>query len=262
MHHKRFYKAGFSLLEISVSLVIVSILAYTLTNGVGITRGYDKAAENRVYMKKVKKALTTFVQVNAYVPCPDTDVPQDGIENRAGSGECTNARGRLPYIMLGVDETDLWNQPLRYVVNSRSDASGALDINDATGVASATFFNNTAAPLFTLNSSPSGLTGGAGNLRVCGETLALAANCNGGTANANLIELQAIAVVVSFGENGADTWAGNATSAPEIENSDNDNNFWQRQGSMVAGQEFDDQLVWITANDAKYAMLRSERGLQ
>lgn len=261
MKKDRNFNNGFSLLEISISLVIISVLSYTLANGFGLSRDYEEAAENRIYMQGVKKALTTFVQVNGYVPCPDTDIPQDGVENRASGGECTNARGRLPFLMLGVPETDAWNQPLRYVINSRTDTGSPLEINDGTFTASATFFNNTAVPFFALETSPSGVTGGAGNLIVCGEPLALTANCNSSTATTSLIELEAIAVVVSFGKNGADTWAGNATSAPEIENSDNNNNFWQAQGSQIVGQEFDDQLVWITGYDVKYAMLRSERGL-
>lgn len=254
--------AGFSLLEISISLVIIAVLSYTLMNGVGITRDYGKASDNRVYMHKIKTGLITFAQVNGYVPCPDTDIPQDGVENREAGGECTNARGRLPYMSIGVNSEDVWNQPVRYVVNARTDASGTLEIADATQTASATYFNSATAPFFTLNTSPFGVTGGAGNLTVCGEALALGATCSGAAGNANLIELEAIAVAVSFGKNGADTWAGNATSAPELENADNDDNFWLTNGSTIAGQEFDDQLVWITGYDIKYALLRSERGLQ
>lgn len=254
------FSAGFSLLEISISLVIIAALSYTLVNGMGISRGYDKASENRIYMYKVKTGLLTFVQVNGYMPCPDTDFPQDGVENREGSGVCTNARGRLPFMSIGVSEQDAWGQPVRYVVNARTDASGTLEINDATK--SASFFNSVSAPFFTLNTVPIAVSGGSGNGRVCGESLDLTATCNGSTPSANVIEPQAIAVAVSFGTNGADTWAGNASSATEIENSDYDDNFWQAPKSSDPGQEFDDQLVWITGHEVKYALLRSERGLQ
>ena len=83
-----------------------------------------------------------------------------------------------------------------------------------------------------------------------------------------MLECAAIEVVVSFGKNGADTWAKynagteNLLDAAEKENADDDNYFWRSNGSNVAGQEYDDQLIWLTGYDVKYALLKSEPGLQ
>ena len=267
MKVKKRYKVskGFTLLEVSIALAIVAFLSYTITLGVKATRDFDRYAENKQLLDNVRTSLLTFAQSNGYLPCPDSDTTPDGVENRTGN-VCNDKNGFLPYQMLGIDPNDAWDQPLYYTINERADVSGTQQID--LPAESASFFNNTAAPVFNTLTKPVGLTSGAGNISVCGEDVT--ASCTSSTADADVIELKAIAVVVSFGKNGADTWAKVASGptavalldAAEEENADDDNFFWQAIGSNVTGQEFDDQLVWLTGYDVKYALLRSDRGLK
>ncbi len=266
------HQGGFSLLEVMIALLIFSVLIITAVNVVKSQREYSHLLENQHYMNQVKKGFITFVKVNRFLPCPDTD--GDGKENREGAPnfECTLARGQVPFLDLGVPARDAWNQPLFYAVNTRADSSGLLDIADP--VASASYFNNQAAPVFGLNTLPMSVPvtgdptvgGGAGNYRICSETTNTTTGCNATTPNGQLLEAFAIAVVVSFGENGARTWGaihsginGNTIGLDlaEVENMDGDQNYWQAVGSQRTGQRFDDQLFWLLGSDIKYAVISS-----
>lgn len=262
--------SGFSLLEMAIALTIISILSFSILSGVLITRDYDKYQENRLQLEEIRNAMKSFVQANGFLPCPDTDVIPNGVENRDGGvgSECTRDWGRLPYQAFGVKSDDVWGNDFYYAVNRNADNSGV--INDATRPSS--YFstqlqqigdfngNNTwLIPRFNLATGLNPVSV-AGNLVICGETVVV---CNNATPAANLLEDRtAIAVVVSFGVNGRETWAGQALLNAEAENFDNDQYFWQARGSNDPIQFFDDQLMWFTGNDVKAAMLNTERGLR
>ena len=260
---------GFSLLEVMIALMVFVVLMIVTVNVVKNTREYDHLLENQHYMNEVKNALITFVKVNGFLPCPDTD--GDGKENREGAPdfECTFARGTIPFLELGVPATDVWHQPLLYAVNTRSDAVGTeLEINQPLN--SAAYFNSGdvpalgAAPVFEWNTLPIGENrAGAGNLRVCAE---IATDCSATTGGNDLLERAAIAVVVSFGQNGHATWNAINTNASgasiglddaEIENMDGDMNYWQAIGSQREDQKFDDHLFWLVGTEIKYAIVSS-----
>jgi hypothetical protein len=203
----------------------------------------------------------TFVKTNGFLPCPDTS--GDGKENRVlvAPFACIDEVGLLPFLDLGLPSEDAWGQPFLYAVNTRADSSGVLSIADST--ASASYFNNQNSPdpFFNIRTRPFGNgDNGAGNYSICGEeTASTLTTC----LAADLIESAAIAVVVSFGQNGAATWVelGGGASAgldnAESENMDNDQRFWKATGSERNGARFDDQLIWITAWDMKSAIISS-----
>ncbi len=252
---------GFSLLELSVALVVLVILMVTTVNIVKSTREYDHLLNNDVYMNEVRSALMMFVRVNSFLPCPDSN--GDGKEDRQGGSnfECTTAQGKIPYLDLGVAATDVWGQPLLYAVNAEADSSGHLGFAD--DKASARYFDRRNPPAFSLDTYPLEKDGRK-NYRVCGEITSLNTGCSStGTENDEMLEFAAIAVVVSFGENGAAAWhafdsknRGGLDDA-EFENVDGDQQFWKGSGSRREGQTFDDQLFWILGGDVKYAIISS-----
>lgn len=252
---------GFTLLEVTIALTVISVILF---GAVGITSKldeFDKYQENKRYLEKVEDAFYTFIQVNRYLPCPDTDF--DGRQNRQGGPdfECTSEEGAVPYLELGVPSLDAFKEPLYYAVNNRADTG---DITDSD--LSASYFRNETAPVagYDLNTPPFGANRGVGNYTVCAETAGV---CNAGTANQDVLEFAAIAVVISFGENSSNTWAlraaGNEAllSNQEEENADDDNFFWQARGEGTGNAQFDDQLFWLTAYDMKYAVIKSGGGL-
>jgi len=263
LNHKRFMK-GFTILEMVIALSIIAFLSYTITLGVKSTRDYDKYQQDRLYLDDVRVALLTFVQSNGYLPCPDSDATPDGVENRAGN-VCNEKNGFLPYKMLGVSAKDAWNQPLYYAINPQADLAGTQSIGIASE--SASYFSKTDAPKFTLLTEPVGTTDGSGNINICGETTVGSCSGTGNATASEKIERRAIAVVLSFGINGAETWARfpiaqQHYTLAEDENIDGDDFYWKATGSNATNTFFDDQLVWLTGYDVKYALLRSERGLQ
>jgi len=249
---------GFSLLELVIALTIFVVLMIATVNVVKTLREYDHLLENERYMTSVKGAFMTFVKVNQFLPCPDTDADADGKENREGAPnfECTSEEGKVPFLDLGVPAVDAWNQPLFYAINNEADSSVGI----VKPLASARYFNRALAPAFTLNTWPIGESGSVGNYRICGEE---AASCSSSTTADGLLEAAAIAVVVSFGENGAVTWSAINSGTniglddAEAENMDGDQNYWQAIGSLREGKAFDDQLFWLLGDDLKYAIMSS-----
>ena len=118
-------------------------------------------------------------------------------------------------------------------------------------------------PVFDLDTPPLAGTPVTVSNKVCGEN---AVNCNLSTPTADMLETSAVAVLVSFGDNGEYTWnnlgTASAFGAREYENADQDNYFWKETGTYSASDGFDDQVVWLTGFDVKSAMLRSDSGLR
>ena len=269
------FNQGFSLLELVIALGILGILMYGVANVVKTVRDFDHFAENKVYLISVKSALLSFVQVNGFLPCPD--VNGDGVEDReiTPEEECTFKNGRIPYLDLGVNSIDSWGQSLYYAVNDKTDAVGVLDIDDVQE--SASYFNTDVTmiagqskliPYFRFDTKPQSDTApGAGNYKVCSESSPLANGCD--ATNGFKIEQAAVAVVVSFGSNAAETWqaidagVSPGLDAAETVNADgSDLYFWQAQGSNITGQFYDDQLFWITGHEVKYSIIKSGSVLQ
>lgn len=250
---------GFSILEIALALAVISFLAYGLANNIQVGRDFDKSQNNQQIMADVKAALLTFAQVNGYLPCPVDPAAMDGLEDRnAATGLCGRTAGRLPTSTLGIPYQDAWGNDFFYAVPTNA-APTAVLTNPETLAAS--YFLSTGAPAFDLDTPPGAGGSTAGALTICSE---IATQCDITTIDDQIIEFLAVAAVVSFGDNGEFTWNNLATvgfSPMEQENKDSDKYYWQASGSYTSADGFDDQLVWLTGYDIKYAMLRSENGL-
>lgn len=257
-------KQGFSLLEISIALTVIAFLIYGLVNKIKVDRDYNKNMGNKELMQVAKESILTFVQINGYMPCPDISIPPDGLEDRGMV--CNGVTGRLPYQDLGVPAVDTWQNPLYYAVVTNANSNA--DVTDASLPAS--FFNPT--QIFDFNTAhlaSSGAVSANGTLRVCGENNMDCDNTTFNTAasRSQMVELAAVAVVVSFGENGQQVWNAidNGLVANvdprERENADFDRYYWRGQGSYIEGDEFDDLVTWITAFDIKYFALKAGIGI-
>ncbi|WP_028487423.1 type II secretion system protein [Thiomicrorhabdus chilensis] len=245
-------QSGFSLLEIVIALVILGFLTTELVKVTSISRDYDQHKENMIQVSTVKTLLLSFLQTNAYLPCPDTD--NDGWENRTGT-QCSSDSGKLPHLMLGISQSVATESILFYKVNTEA-VTAKIDDNNF----SASYFGTASPPTFSFITPPQGVNKGSGNLTICSE--AEISSCNASTSNGNILEEAAIAVVVSFGKNGQQTWShigsGNVSSLSivERENADDDDYFWQSPADQA-----DDSIAWLTGYDAKYAVLKSEQGI-
>ena len=120
-------QAGFTLVEIAVVLLIVTILlGYTIAL---FPRQQELKQYNAVEkdMDRIAEAIIAFAQVNGRLPCPA--IPSSvGAEAGGGGAECTNFGGFVPVNTLGLAGRlngdslmlDPWSAPYRYYVTGRT----------------------------------------------------------------------------------------------------------------------------------------------
>lgn len=119
--------SGFTLLEVSIVLVIVGFLTAGGINLMSSTNEVAKYKETERHLQEVKDALTTFYIQYRFLPCPDTDNNPTSAGYGKGNyvsgsesigGVCTNDEGWLPHTTLGIGGAgDAWGERFRYVTN-------------------------------------------------------------------------------------------------------------------------------------------------
>lgn len=236
---------GFTLIEMAiVFLIIGALLSYTFMP----LRAQLETAnikETRVKLAEIEQAIYGFAIANGRLPCPT--LPGEGGQSlpQDPATACNSYIGFVPSGSLGLKgETncdgllvDPWGRPYRYSVTDNDFDGGGIDdfvvSNELRNV---------------------GINNAAPDLRVCRN---LGAACNSATAAADIIADEVVAVIFSMGTK------GRANSATENENAGeggtlastcglsaypigNDRFYYAAKRREIAGQEFDDNLIWIS----------------
>ncbi|MBV6323383.1 type II secretion system protein [Duganella violaceipulchra] len=105
---------GFTLVEISIVLVIVGLLIGGMIAPLSSQLEQKKGNETRQAMELAREALFGYALRNGYLPCPAISAV-NGLEDRTGSA-CNKRYGYLPWTTLGVGRLDGWNRILGYTV--------------------------------------------------------------------------------------------------------------------------------------------------
>ncbi len=213
-------QSGFTLIEIAIVLVIVGLLL----GGVLTPFTAQKEQERRVdafdYLDEARDALLGYAIVNNRLPCPDIDVPPDGMENNCTAGSGNFRAGTLPWVTLELEVAeDPWGDPIGYAVNGG-------------------FSDNTPFNLDTTGA-------GGGILRIFS---AQPADCS----LAGDVAEDVPALLWSGGK--MDHGTGD-----ENENLDPDRCFVSKNYTNVAGSEYDDQMIWLSPNVLFNRMVTSGR---
>ncbi len=211
-HHRL---SGFTLVEMAVVMLIIGLLLGGLLLPLSKRVEQERRTVAQEAMQAAQEALIGFALSTGRLPCPDTN--NDGLEDLAGCRQVNTAfnSGRLPWATLGVQAGDPWDQSRSF----------GYAVNGA--------FISTATP-FTLATTGAG----SGVLRVYD-------GASGGCSGSGQVAVNVPAVLYTDAKNDYGLTAG---SRDERENSDNDNCYISRSYSTVAGNEFDDLVVWLSPN--------------
>jgi prepilin-type N-terminal cleavage/methylation domain-containing protein len=220
---------GFTLIELAIVLVIVTILIGGLAVPLSAQIQARRIAETKQIMEEAREALIGYAMTHSvdhdadpstparpFLPCPDTN--GNGLEEARTSGACPASVGRFPWATLGSAAQDAWGNRLLY--------AASLQLTNST----AGFSNGTA---------------------VVGHDV-----CSNRTCTLADVAQNVPVVVLSHGPNGwgARNVNGSTLAAPsganEQENLDNDNRYVSRTptGTDNANGEFDDLVSWLSFN--------------
>lgn len=220
---------GFTLIEIAVALVVVVLVLGSILVPLTTQVEQRQIGDTQKTLEETKEALIGFALANGYLPCPAVSAT-NGVEDRT-AGVCTAGKrqGFIPWATLGVSKLDARGHIFRYSVT----------------------------PAYASSLAPFALT--------TPRDITIQTR-DGAGALINLTNANSIpAVVLSHGKNGYgsvdDQGTVQAVPAdwPTIYLDENTNatapgtTFVSRvpQGAnpvLVSGGEFDDIVVWLSAN--------------
>jgi prepilin-type N-terminal cleavage/methylation domain-containing protein len=217
---------GFTLVEMAMVLVIVGLLLGGLLAPLRAQLEQRRTSETKQGLEEIKEALFGYAisQTPPHLPCPDkttvagVGTANDGIEDFAATGLCVVAEGNIPWVTLGVAQSDSWGNNFHYRV-------------------SPAFSGRPLAATPTLAS--------VGTLSVCSDTPCVTPLATGLPA-----------VILSYGNNGWGAINRNGvalaapTSANELANTDANDDFVSTIPSEVGSTngEFDDLVSWLSPN--------------
>lgn len=113
---------GFSLLEMTVVLIMLALLMGGMLMPLQAQFEYQKLRQTNQSLAEIKDALIGFAMVNGRLPCPSyiTNPAQEDFGVEAPSCDTTvSSDGYLPWKTIGVNETDAWG-------TGQSSASGGM----------------------------------------------------------------------------------------------------------------------------------------
>ncbi len=110
---------GFTLVELAVVIAIVALILGALLTPLATQQQMRRNKEAERDLREIKEALIGFAIANGRLPCPDTDLLPDGLENPFPSlpPPCPASEGLLPWQTLGTIPTDPWGRIYRYRVS-------------------------------------------------------------------------------------------------------------------------------------------------
>lgn len=139
-------KKGFSLIELSIVVLIVSIFASSAVNILGRKNMADKYAETKEKLIRIAEAIKIFTKDSgaAYIPCPVTysieaDNPWFGVARTEKAGDnCTTdslsydsstgaVGGGVPFLTISLPPEyafDAWGNRIAYITDTSLTAAG------------------------------------------------------------------------------------------------------------------------------------------
>lgn len=125
MKQHRSHAFGFTLVELTIVMVIVALLLGGLLVPLSAQQDIRQQTDTEKQLNESRDALIGYAQINGRLPCPAVSA-SDGRENRdAGTRQCASLFGFVPWVELGVRPVDAWGRLIGYRVSSAFAQSGA-----------------------------------------------------------------------------------------------------------------------------------------
>lgn len=215
---------GFSLIELAIALIVIGLMASSMLRS---NTGLRQADDEKRVERQLAQAIDTLYGhaiANGRLPCPAAPTLPDSTAN-AGTEDCSLKHGVLPWITLGLTQTDPWGQRLSYYAHESFSAPLPTDARASFQLESKG--NATIKPASTVSTK-------------LADTLP--------------------AVVLSHGANGEGGYRPDGTrvaavAGDEAENADADLTFISRP----PGPDFDDRIDWIVPGVLMSRMLSAGR---
>jgi prepilin-type N-terminal cleavage/methylation domain-containing protein len=243
---------GFSLIEIAVVLIIISVLFAMIAIPLATQIDLRRTEDTQRQLEAIKEALIGYAVANGRLPCPAI-ATSNGNEAFAAGGNATNGNcqqfvGFLPAATLGLSPVDangfaldawgLTQNRIRYGVSALASPSGtpATCINAiVTNVFTRTDGMRLATMACLADTNPS-----LNMLRICSSTPTGAAGA--ATGCTSLLTTKAPFVLLSLGKNAAT----GGIDTDEAHNVDTDAYFVSHTPTPAgsANGEFDDVVTW------------------
>lgn len=230
--------AGFSLVELAVVLVIMSIV---LTMGLGAMNAQMLMGNQSITKKRqeiVKDALISYLGAQKRLPCAE-DSSSGGV---TGLEECPNTFGTIPFVTLGISRemaTDGTGNLFSYAVSSQTPPPNCVTTPTAIDWKQSQCFGEGKSGTFIVS--------------------------DGTVATPTQLTNQAIAVVVSHGANGLGAYAVQGTRNANPVTCEEGHNAILAVGSCtLAANTFykgerdgnDDIILFVTSTEAINALVR------
>lgn len=124
---------GFSLIELSIVLLVMGLLAGGLLTLLPARQEASSTAAAEARLAEIRDALLGFAAAHGHLPCPARS-PVDGSEDRS-AGNCTGGKrnGLLPWASLGLPRSDPWGRLILYSVTPAYAASSPYFTLDTKG---------------------------------------------------------------------------------------------------------------------------------
>ncbi len=259
------FARGFSLIEIAIVLVIISVLATMVAIPLATQIEQRRVEETRKQIEVAKEALIGFAMANGRLPCP-ASTTSNGVASYCTlgvggctatttttaailtHGRCSDSNGLLPAMTLGIGPVDSqgyaidgWQDGstahrIRYAVsrfeNPPPAVAGTFPITATNGIRTATMDIVAASPSASFH------------LFICGLGLVAASSSTACSVGVTTLTDRAVALIYSVGKNGSTAVA--SLSFDEQNNQGNNADIVFSSGD--ASDNFDDITSWISLN--------------
>lgn len=220
---------GFTLVEMAIVLAIIALLLGGLLPTLSAQRESQHISEMRKQMDEIQQALIGYAIIKGRLPCPaDGTIPTvPGVANGAGEEKPTCGTGAnggvLPWVTLGVSETDAWGRRLTYRVTPEF-----ADTTDGDGSSC------------TVTTGVSFQVCSEGNLSVWSDV-----------AKTTKVASEIPVIIISHGTDGLGAYMTTGQLIPGVAGDQSENAANNNNNDFVSHgftPSFDDQVVWISGN--------------